>query len=228
MPNKIRVTMLDDHQSIVDGYVYRLKDIPNIEIAATISYADQLATTLKEHPTDVLLLDVSVPTSQDNPNPYPILHTIPKLLEEYPELKILVISMIAERGLIRAVMEAGANGYIVKDDQSTILNLGNVIVSVADGGIYFSKQAGELYQKSQTGQRSLLSPRQLELLSLCLAYPDIKTSELAQKLRIANSTVRNLLSEAYTRLNVQTRTAALVKAKQLGLITTEPPTVPRN
>ena len=228
MSHKIKVTILDDHQSIVDGYVFRLSGIPNIEIAATISYASELDQALLKHPTDVLLLDISVPTSPDNYNPYPILHIIPQLRQNYPELKILIISMFAERGLIRAVMEAGANGYIIKDDPSTIRNLGNVIISVAEGGIYFSQRAGELYQKHQIAQGgSLLSPRQLEALSLCEAYPDSKTIELAEKMGVSDSTVRNLLSGAYARLEVQTRAAALAKAKQLGLITPEPPTVPR-
>jgi len=47
---------------------------------------------------------VNVPTSKDNPNPYPILHTSPSLLQRYPDLAILVISMYAERRLIRAVI----------------------------------------------------------------------------------------------------------------------------
>jgi len=224
MSDKIRVAILDDHQSIVDGYLFRLSGISGIEVVATISYADELEPTLRDHPADVLLLDVSVPSSPKNPNPYPILHTIPQLLQLYPELRVLIISMFAERGLIRAVMEAGASGYVIKDDQATIRNLASVIVSLAEGGIYFSPRAGELYRKHQTG--NLLSPRQLEALSLCSAFPDIKTAALANKMGVMNSTIRNLLSEAYARLGVQTRAAAIAKAKQMGWITSEPPTVP--
>ncbi len=223
MSNKIRVTILDDHQTILDGYVFRLTN-PNIEVVATISYADELEPTLRDHPTEVLLLDLGVPTSRQNSNPYPILHTIPQLLQSYPELKVLVISMFDERGLIRAVMEAGASGYIVKNDQATIRNLASVIASVADGGIYFSQRAGELYQKIQNDNR--LSPRQLEVLSLCISEPDITTAELAHRMGLSNSTVRNFLSGAYTRLEVRTRAAAIAKARQLGWITPESPTVP--
>ena len=210
--NQIRVTILDDHQSIVDGYVYRLSQIPHIEVAATCSYGDELEPTLAEHPTDVLLLDVSVPAAPDNPNPYPILSIIPRLLQSYPDINILAISMHAERGLIRAVMEAGASGYILKDDQATIRELGNVILSVAGGGIYFSQKAHRLYAsfRSQAGG-DLLSVRQLEILSMCAAYPDDSTAELAQRMKIANSTLRNLLSSAYIKLNVHTRAAAVAK-----------------
>jgi DNA-binding NarL/FixJ family response regulator len=130
--------------------------------------------------------------------------------------------MHAERGLIRAVMEAGASGYILKDDQSTARDLGNVVLSVAGGGIYFSQKAHQLYARSQSRDGDeLLTLRQLEALSLCAAYPDEPTAKLARKMAVANSTFRNLLSGAYVRLEVHTRVAAIVKARQLGLITPE-------
>jgi two-component system nitrate/nitrite response regulator NarL len=226
MSNKpIRVTILDDHQSIVDGYVYRLSNYPQIEVVATIAFGEELEPTLAAHPTDVLLLDVSVPTSADNPNPHPILYTIPKLLQSYPNLYVLVISMHAERGLIRGVMEAGASGYILKDDQSTARDLGSVVLSVASGGIYFSQKAHQLYAKSQSKENDeLLTGRQLEALSLSAAYPNDTTADLAQKMSVGNSTVRNLLSGAYVRLGVHTRAAAIAKARHLGLITPDAPT----
>ena len=216
---KIRVTILDDHQNIVDGYVYRLSRFPEIEVIAACSYGDELESVLAEHPSDVLLLDVNVPTGPDNPNPYPILSIIPKLLQEYPELNVLVISMYAERGLIRAVMDAGASGYVLKDDQATARDLGNVVLSVAGGGIYFSQKAHQLYARSQNRDGDeLLTVRQLEVLSLCAAYPNDTTAELAQRMTVANSTVRNLLSSAYVRLNVHSRSAALARARQLGIL----------
>ena len=225
MAKTIRVTILDDHQSVVDGYLYRLGGIPEVEVVATIMFGEELEPTLEEHPTDVLLLDVNVPTAPDNANPYPILHFIPKLLQAYPNLNVLVISMYAERGLIRSVMEAGASGYILKDDQSAIRDLGNVVLSVAGGGIYFSQKAHQLYaQYLSKNSRELLSARQLEALSLCAAYPNGTTADLAQQMSIGHSTVRNLLSVAYLKLDVRSRAAAIVKARQLGLITPEPPT----
>lgn len=221
MSNKVRVVILDDHQNIVDGYVFRLSQYPQIEVVATLEYGEQLESALAKHPVNVLLLDVSVPTGPDNPNPYPILSVIPKMLQHHPDLNILVVSMHAERGLIRAVMEGGASGYILKDDQSTARDLGSVVLSVAGGGIYFSQKAHQLYVKAQSPGDELLTGRQLEVLSLCAAYPNDTTSELAKRLDIANSTLRNLLSGAYVRLGVHTRVAAISKARHLGLITPE-------
>jgi DNA-binding NarL/FixJ family response regulator len=227
MTSKIRVTILDDHQTILDGYRFRLENSSRVEVMTTLHYGEELQPALETYPSDVLLLDVSVPTSKDNPNPYPILHVIPALLQKYSDLTILVISMHTERSLIRAVMEVGASGYIIKDDQATLCELEKVIASVYSGGIHLSRQASDILLRSHAlRSETPLAKRQLEVLSLCLAYPNYTTADLAKKLAITNSTVRNLLSGAYLKLGVRTRTAAIAKALQLGLIAHEKPTVP--
>jgi DNA-binding NarL/FixJ family response regulator len=224
MDKKIRVSILDDHISTVEGHVALIQKDPLVEVVAKMSFGEELEPTLEKHPVDVLLLDVNVPTTEENKNPYPILNVIPTLLQKYPNLSILVISMHADRGLIRAVMEAGANGYLLKDDQDVLKDLGSVVKSVAGGGIHFSAAAHELYAKSLSAENDKrLTPRQLEALSLCVAYPDATTAEIANKMNIKNSTVRNLLSMAYVQLNVRSRTAATAKARELGLVTPYPP-----
>jgi two-component system, NarL family, nitrate/nitrite response regulator NarL len=229
MSEKISVTILDDHQSIVDGYRFRLGNSQRVQVMAAIGFGDELEPTLEKYSTDVLLLDIGVPASADNLNPYPILHVIPNLLQKYPNIVIIVISMHAERSMIRAVMEAGSSGYILKDDQTTLRDLENVIISVASGGIHLSRQANDVLMRGDIGENeSLLSRRQREVLSLCLAYPDNTSSELAKKMSISNSTLRNLLSGAYIKLGVRSRNAAVSKARQLGLITPEPATMPQS
>ena len=221
---KVRVAILDDHQSIIDGYIYRFSTTSEIEVVATANYGEELEPLLAKHPVDVLLLDLSVRTSPENSNPFPILHVIPKLLQKYDDLSVLVISMFAEPGLMRSLIEAGASGYVLKDDQAAFRELGNVVLSVSHGGIFFSKKAHNLYMQVEAlenGER--LTPRQLEVISLCAAYPDASTADLAQMMSISNSTVRNLLSSLYLRLRVHSRTAAVEKAREMGLITPRPP-----
>ena len=223
---KVRVAILDDHQSIIDGYLYRLSTTPEIEVVATATYGEELQQKLSKHPVDVLLLDLSVRTSPDNPNPFPILHTIPKLLQKYPNLNVLVISMFSEPGMMRSLIEAGASGYILKDDQAAFRELGNVVLSVAHGGIFFSKKAHNLYMKADSLEGDeRLTPRQLEVISLCAAYPDASTADLARMMAISNSTVRNLLSSLYLRLGVHSRTAAVEKAREMGIVTPRPPSL---
>jgi two-component system nitrate/nitrite response regulator NarL len=217
----IRVAFLEDHLSIIDGYVYRLQNDPEIEVVASSMYGLDLGEMLRGNTVDVLVLDVSVPTSADNPNPYPILHEAPSLLQEFPEMAILVISMHAERALIRALVDAGASGYILKDDHEAIHELAGAIKTIAAGGIYFSRQARQALSSASAAGGPPLTARQREALSLCAAYPDLTTAQIADKLSVASSTLRNLLSGAYLRLEVRSRPAAVARARQLGLIAPE-------
>ena len=220
MPTKrVRVAILDDHQSIIDGYTFRLTNTPGIELVATALYGEELLSMLRKQPVEVLIIDLSVQTSAQNQTPFPVLRSIPHLLQEHPDLKVLVVSMHAGPGLIRTIMETGVSGYITKDDHEAIRNLGRIVLSAADGDIYFSQEAKRLYrqyEKIRTGD--LLTPRQIEALSLCALHPDLSTADLAGMLAVSNSTARNLLSSAYIRLGVHSRLAAIEKARELGLI----------
>lgn len=219
MKKIIQVSILDDHQTILDGYQFRLDRSTKVEIVAMMMFGDEVEVTLKKYPTDVLVLDINVPTSKENSNPYPILYTIPNLLQKYPDLAILVISMHTDRSLIRSVMEAGASGYILKDDKSMLENLEGVIISIAAGEISLSREIEAVLYEPNTSEVVSLSQRQKEVLSLSVAFPDDTTAELAKKMSIANSTVRNLLSGAYIKLGVRTRVAAIAKARKLGILT---------
>ena len=220
MLSKIRVAILDDHQSIIDGFTYRLSVDPDIKIVDTALYGEDLERMVANNPVDVLLLDISVPNSSEDRNPYPVLHTIPSLLKEYPGLNILVISMFTQRSLIEALVNVGISGYVFKDDQTSIQQLDKIVRTIANGGIYFSE--GAIREPQAIGPDSMLTPRQLEALSLCASQPDGETGLLANQLGVTGSTLRNLLSNSYLRLGVRTRAAAIAKAHQLGILPVEP------
>ncbi len=224
MPKKIRVAALDDHLGIIDGYLYRLNRSPEVEMVGAATNAADFEKLLTTQAVDLVFLDVWAPTSPDNSNPYPILHFIPQLLENYPHLAILVISAVSERALIQGVIEAGANGYILKEDTASIQNLAAIIAAVADGGIHLSPLAGEQLRKRQTKTgEPALTPRQLEALSLAASHPDWSRGALAKGMAISNSTFRNLLHNSYLRLGVNTLSAAIFRARQLGMITPQNP-----
>jgi DNA-binding NarL/FixJ family response regulator len=220
----VRVAILDDHQSIIDGYTYRLNNTPGIELVATALYGNELHGMLRKHHVDVLIIDLSVQTSEQDQTPYPVLRTIPQLLQDYPDLKVLVVSMHAGPGLMRTVLESGVSGYITKDDHEAMKNLGKIVLSAADGEIYFSQEAYRLYREYENIRSGeLLTPRQVEAISICAIHPDLSTADLAEILAVSNSTARNLLSSAYLRLGVHSRVAAIEKARELGMILPRPP-----
>jgi two-component system response regulator NreC len=220
MLSRIRVAILDDHQSIIDGLSYRLIMNPRIQIVSTATYGEELEPMMAGNEIDVLLLDVSVPNSPADHNPYPVLHVIPRLLKNYPRLSVLIVSMFTQHSLIDALVNTGISGYIFKDDQNSIQDIDKIVEKVANGGIYFSQGANR--EACDNLVDKLLTERQLEALSLSASRPDGDTISLAKKLGISGSTMRNLLSGAYLRLGVRTRAAAIAKAQQLGILPSTP------
>jgi DNA-binding NarL/FixJ family response regulator len=212
----IRVAILDDHISIIDGYLYRLSKNPEIEVVATETYGEALESMLAEHSPDVLILDLNVPTSPANRNIFPIMAIVPQLLERTPGLNILIISMFNQHTLIEAMADAGVSGYILKNDQESIEQLGKIVQNISGGGFYFSPEAYR--DSSKIPGTPTLTNRQLEALSLCATYPNEATVSLAHIMDVSGSTLRNLLSGAYLRLGVRTRAAAIDKARQLGYL----------
>ena len=94
---------------------------------------------------------------------------------------------------------------------------------IVEGGIHLSQDVYKVLMQPQTPEYSNnLNPRQLEALTLCSAYPDESTAQLAIRMDIEGSTLRNLLSGAYIKLGVRTRAAAIAKAHQMGLISINP------
>jgi DNA-binding NarL/FixJ family response regulator len=216
MQNLIRVAILDDHQSIIDGYLFRLTRRNDIIIVDYACCGEDLHQMLDHNEVDVLILDLHVPSLPEGKDSYPVLSQIPGLLDRHPRLNILVISIGHQPTLIDSVIEAGASGYILKEDILSIKSLADIVVDIAMGGFYLSPSAEKILTKKVPGGE-MPSERQLQILACSAAYPEATSEELSQRLQIAPSTIRQLLSRAYYHLGVQNRTEAILRARQLGL-----------
>ena len=226
MSTKINVAILEDHQSIIDGYLYRLGESEDIEVVGTASFGEDLDPLLQSRPVDVLIMDINVPARPGSLGPFPALHVTRRITQDYPNLNILVISILTQQTLIQALVELGISGYIFKQDGDAIRQLSSIVTMIANNGIFFSQEAYDKLRLEKSSQASAsLTSRQLDALSLCAAYPEYSTADIAVKMKLANSTLRNLLSSAYLRLNVGTRSAAIARLQQLGLIAPDPPDV---
>jgi len=217
MSNNINVAILEDHQSTIDGYRLRLSKHPGTKVIASCLFSNGLIDTLENNPVDVLILDINVPISKDNRNIQPIHQLITELKNKYPKLIILVISMHAQRAMIKTILEAGTSGYILKDDYDSIRNLGKIVETLAEGGTFISNRVRDIFFNGRRDDLNL-TKRELEVLSMCAAYPDESTAELAERMEIANSTVRNFLHKIYIKLQVHGRAAAILKAQEIGLL----------
>jgi DNA-binding NarL/FixJ family response regulator len=138
MHNPIRVAILEDHQSTLDDYQLRLGSAPELELVGAVRFWAEFEALLAAQPAEVALLDLHVPTAPDDPSVYPVFQAIPQLLQRYPGLQILIVSMHNDRALIEAVLAAGAVGYVLKDDALAIRQLPAIIAAVAAGGLVIS------------------------------------------------------------------------------------------
>lgn len=218
MSGKIFLGILDDHPIILDAYKLKLKNHPDIEVVWTATYFLEAQEFLSSQPIDVLILDAGVPISAEDQNNYPVFATIRDLSDRHPDMAILVISMHNRRAFINSVMRAGASGYVLKNDPQANSQLGDIIRVVDSGEIYFSPLVEKIISAKKDNTPAL-TPRQLEVLSIYASSPNLTHADMAKKLHIAPSTLRNLLSGTYTRLGVRKLNAALDKARSLGLIT---------
>ena len=133
MTNKIKIGILEDHPAVVAGYKSQLRESPDMEVTWTARFYSEVESNLENFSTDILILDASVDNAPEDPNTFPILQAIPALLEEYPEMVILVISMHDRPAFIKAIRRTGANGYILKDDVEANESLDEILLAVADG-----------------------------------------------------------------------------------------------
>ena len=216
MQSNINITILETQQSTIDGYIYRLSKVPELTISSTFFYAEDLANQIERMPVDLLITEIDVRVSMENRNPFPILYYLDRFTKQKPAMKILVITYINQFHLVDSLLEAGVNGFILKDDQKSIQQLANIVQIIFNGGVFFSEGIHQdLFSKREENK---LTKRQLEVISLCAAYPDENTFTLAKKQSISSSTFRNLLSATYLKLGVRTRAAAIMKSRQLGLV----------
>ena len=213
MVGKVSVGILEDHPVVTAGYKAQIIKSRRLKVVWASRYYNEVGKKLEKHSTDVLILDASVDTAPDNPNTFPI-------LEKYPDLSIIVISMHNRPAFIRAIFKSGASGYILKDDVKANEKLNDILLAVAEGEMYYSDKTKEIIFDETKGEE-ILTKKQIALLSYFASSPHLTTQELAEELELAHSTIRNSLSEIYFRLKVNKITSALAKAQKLGLITPE-------
>ncbi len=214
----LRIAILEDEQGVIDGYHYRLAHRADFKIVLAARTGSELEAQLDGQAVDLLLLDLSVPAAPDNPRPYPISAALPRLRARHPGLAVVVVSNTADPIVIQLLIESGINGYLVKADAAAYDYLADILHMAARRELFLSTTAHAALRPPADNVPSPVTPRQRELLALCAAYPDENYTELARRLGVTASTVRNQMSEIYQRLGVRSRQSAVEEARRRGLV----------
>lgn len=213
----IRVLIADDHQLYRAGIRALLEDDPDIAITLEASNGATILQKLAHYPIDVVLMDIDMPGING-------VEATRLVKEQYPTIKILILSMYDDLEFILKVLKAGASGYLLKDVKN--LDLANAIRALANGSSYYSEKISarlcdyltEVNTSSQTLTVDAPQLTQRERQILQLIGEEFTNSEIANKLFISDNTVfthrRNLMSK----LNARNTAGLIRSAAEYGLL----------
>ncbi|EJL6390868.1 response regulator [Vibrio vulnificus] len=128
MDKPIRVVIVDDHQVVLDGFMARLEMESEIDVVGTASNGLEALDVVKQHKPDVVLMDISMPILNG-------IEATRMIKAEWPEAKILMLTMHDNREYIMKVMQEGAVGYMLKEISAE--KMVQAIKTVNQGSTYF-------------------------------------------------------------------------------------------
>ncbi|MGW8143710.1 MAG: response regulator [Anaerolineales bacterium] len=216
----ITVSMIEDHQILVDSLSLMLRYEEDIDFLGSASSIAEGLTLVKETTPDVLLLDVGLPDGNG-------LDLIPEVNTNSPDTSIVVLTSLSDEATLMRVIDSGISGFVSKN--SELSELMETIRKAADGEIVMPtsllvgllmrlpRDKAAAYQDENGWER--LTLREQEVLEL-LATGKSGT-EIAEELHIAPLTVRTHIRNLMSKLGVHSRLEAVTFGMKNGLI--EPP-----
>ena len=191
---KCRLVLVDDHQMFLDGLDSILSSHVEFQIVATAKDGWQALIEIEQHKPDVVLTDLNMPEMNG-------LELVKRVKEKFPQIKILVLSMLKDKETVSNIMEVEAEGFVLKN--SNKVDLINAIKAVHNGDTYYSNEIMSImlsrYQKKERHDESkqLLTSRELEILQL--VTEELTSEKIADRLFISTRTVethrRNILAK---------------------------------
>jgi DNA-binding NarL/FixJ family response regulator len=211
----IRVLIADDHALVREGLAHILRKSRRFEIAGEAADADSTLALVDQAFAQVLLLDLSMPGANG-------LDLIPKIRAMRPALKILVLTMHAERQYAMRAFKAGAAGYLTKESASA--ELVNAVSRVAGGHPYVSMAMAEnmavaLTRTASDGDgpppQETLSDRELDVYRRIVAGETI--NEIAAALHVSPKTISTYKARILEKMAMTTDAALIRYAVKHGL-----------
>jgi DNA-binding NarL/FixJ family response regulator len=202
----IHVAVVDDHKIIADG-LERLIDESGT--ACVIGKAYSVAgcmELLKNKQPEVLMLDISMPDGNG-------IDLCLKIKKEYPQVKVLMLTSYGELATITRALDAGADGYVLKNSLPEELLEG--IHAVASGGRFLCEEVNVRLSKKEDN-RMELTRREMELLRLIAE--GLTLPELADKMCLGVETIRSYRKTLNLKLNAHNTAQLVQNAKALQLV----------
>ncbi|MFT4056610.1 MAG: response regulator transcription factor [Novosphingobium sp.] len=202
-PPRIRIAVVDDHPLLRDGIISVFAIQPDLELVATGDDGEAAVRIYHEHRPDVMLLDLQMPNVDG-------VEAMTRILAEYPDARILVLTTYSGDGRAAQAIKAGASGYLLKNSLRT--ELLDAIRSIYRGGTHFDTRI----MGAADREAKRLTARESDVLELAAAGNSNK--QIAVRLSLSEDTVKGYMKAIFARLGAMDRTHAVAIAVRNGLI----------
>ena len=212
--NSIRILIADDHALFREGLGALFLSVPDTEVVGEAATGEEATTRAADLQPDVVLMDIQMPGING-------IEATRRIVNQSSHIGVIVVTMFEDDDSVFAAMRAGARGYVLKGaDQDEILK---VIRAVASGEAHFGpKIARRLMSffsapKPAASQEALpeLTAREREVLDLIARGRN--NQEISKEFYISPKTVRNHISNIFTKLQVADRAQSIIRAREAGL-----------
>jgi DNA-binding NarL/FixJ family response regulator len=211
---RVRVIVADDHPVFRRGLVGVLSEDAGVEVVGEAADGATALALVAELQPDVVLMDLHMPGVGG-------VAATRRLAEENPHVAVLVLTMLDDDESIHAAMHAGARGYLVKGSSGE--RILDAVRAVAEGeAVFGAAVAGRVLRLLSAERRAarqgpfpMLTDREEEVLGLIAAGRS--NTEIARHLILSDKTVRNHISNIFSKLGVPDRASAIVRAREAGL-----------
>jgi DNA-binding NarL/FixJ family response regulator len=207
----IRVIVVDDHEMIRRGIKSWLEAEADIEVVAEVSFGKDVMANVQSFRPDVIMLDLHLPDKHGL--------DIVRELRASGDLTPILIMTGYQKQRARAVLEAGANGFLIKEEKRERIVEAVRWASLREPGTWVSPiTASELLDSASAIEKAGLTRTELSILALI----EIPNADIAMKLFISEGAVKNRVSSIYRKIAVISRLDAATWAKEHGILETKP------
>jgi DNA-binding NarL/FixJ family response regulator len=210
----LRVLIADDHPVWCSGMHALLNSVPDMEVVGEANTGEEVIALAVKLQPDVILMDVQMPGGGG-------IEATRRIVYTSPQITVLVVTMFEDEELVFAALRAGARGYVLKGASPT--EMVRAVQAAGSGEAIFSpaiaQRLMDFFAMPQPAMPPQIFPeltdREREVLTLIARGQ--KNPEIASQLSISLKTVRNHVSNIFSKLQVVDRSQAILRARDAGL-----------
>ena len=215
--DRIRVLIADDHTLVRDGTRRILESEKDLEVVAEASNGEEAVALTSSLRPDIAIIDIAMPVLDG-------IEVTRQIKALYPETAILILTAHDNDQFIYSLLEAGAAGYLLKSvrsqelvDAVRALHAGESVLHPAIARKVLNYFASPSGRDKKQGRSETLTQRELDILKL--VTKGFTNKEIADELSLSARTVQRHLESIFNKLQVGSRTEAVVRALKEGWVT---------